>query len=248
VLRANSPPDALAALQREYERIAREPGLDAGLQQARAQWLYSTQPGVFSDPPSGFEAQRMTPFQAIGMRLLRPARDHAAIVQLRQFDEAISAAKQPWPRPLDEAARLDKTFPRTSNRGSLTSTVVGGVIRNVANSQLQFYANSVAETVARTNASIAALAIARWRADHGGAVPTSLRDLMRRYVSVPLLDPYSGGELKYIADAQGYRVYSVGSNRQDDGGVWEQRSDLLVSRRGDPLDVGIAVRESPKSP
>jgi hypothetical protein len=248
VLRAGAPPMALETLQREYERIDGEPGLDAGLQQARAQWLYFALPGVFSDAPSGFETLRMTPFQAIGMRLLRPARDHAAIVQLRQFDEAISAAKQPWPRPLDEAARLDRTFPRTSNRGSLVSTVVGGVGRNVANGQLQFYANSVAETLARTNASIGALAIARWRTDHGGAVPASLRDLGPKYVSVPLVDPYSGGELKYIADAQGYRVYSVGSNRQDDGGVWEQRSDLQVSRRGDPLDVGIAVRESPKSP
>jgi hypothetical protein len=36
-------------------------------------------------------------------------------------------------------------------------------------------------------------------------------------------------------------VYSIGANRQDDGGVWEQHSDLQLSRRGNPLDIGIAV-------
>jgi len=36
-------------------------------------------------------------------------------------------------------------------------------------------------------------------------------------------------------------VYSVGFNRLDDGGLWDQQSDLQLSRRGNPPDIGIAV-------
>jgi hypothetical protein len=39
----------------------------------------------------------------------------------------------------------------------------------------------------------------------------------------------------------GYKVYSVGIDRNDDGGTWEQHSDLQQSRRGNPPDVGVEV-------
>jgi len=61
-------------------------------------------------------------------------------------------------------------------------------------------------------------------------------------------DPYTGSELKYLREGARYNVYSVGLNRQDDGGVWEQRSDILTSRRGNPEDVGIAVGAWPAVP
>jgi hypothetical protein len=245
VLRAGARPMALETLQREYERIAGEPGVDAGLQQARAQWLFFAEPGAFSDPPSGFEAQRMTPFQAIGMRLMRPARDHAAVSELRQFDEAIAVARQPWPQKLDAARDFVRKHPPSRERGNI---VLALMRPRTASATLQFSINPAAETLARTRAAIVALAVARWRAVHGGALPGTLRDLGPGYLAGPPVDPYSGTDLKYVISGDGYKIYSVGSNRQDDGGVWEQRSDLLVSRRGDPLDVGIAVRESPKSP
>jgi hypothetical protein len=41
-------------------------------------------------------------------------------------------------------------------------------------------------------------------------------------------------------------VYSVGSNREDDVGEWEQYSDLQLSRRGNPLDIGIVARPWPR--
>jgi len=238
----------LEALQREYERLADERAIEKTLLYRRAEWLSFAAPGVFSDPPSGYSALRMTPFEAIGLRLLRPARDHATVRELREFDDVLSAASVAWPQKLDEAARLERAYPRPNSRGNVIAILVNPLSVHVASNQLQFMLPQAAESLARARASVGAIAVARWRADHGGSLPSSLRDLGRAYLAGPLVDPYSGAELKYVTGADGYKIYSVSKNRQDDGGAWEQRSDLQFSRRGDPLDVGIAVRELPKLP
>jgi hypothetical protein len=190
----------------------------------------------------------MTPFEAIGMRLSRPWRDHVTVSELREFDEAIAAAREPWPRKLDAVARFESRYPRPRSRTNALMNVLNPAGRHVAANRLQFSLPLVTETVARTSTGIAALGVARWRTDHGGKLPASLRSLVPVYLSRPLTDPYSGAELLYKSSGNSYKVYSVGSNRRDDGGSWEQRSDLQMSRRGDPLDVGIAVNPSPKLP
>jgi hypothetical protein len=248
VLQAGAPAVLLEELQHEFLRISDDSRLDVGLQHARAQWLYWAEPGVFSDPPAGVDARRMTPFEAIGARLLRPARDHVAVSEIREFDEVIDAVKLPWPQKLDAARRLDTKYPRRSNRGSVVSALARPLGPHAANSILQLHVNIVADGLARTRAGIAALGVARWRADHGGALPSSLTVLIPQYVPTMPVDPYSGGDLRYVSRGDSYKVYSLGTNRRDDGGNWEQRSDLQPARRGDPLDIGIAVISSPKLP
>jgi hypothetical protein len=190
----------------------------------------------------------MTPFEAIALRLSRPLRDHAIVKELAEFDEVLARAAAPWPQKLDEAARLERKYPRPNSRGSAVTNILNPFGTHAANSQLRFMIPVAAESLARARASIGAIAIARWRADHGGALPASLDELVPAYVSTRLIDPYSGAGLKYTSHAGGYRVYSVGRNRTDDGGKWDQSSDLQWARRGDPLDVGIAVISSPKLP
>ena len=246
VLRSRAiPPKTLEALQREYERLDDEHAIQKTLLYQRAEWLSLAAPGAFSDPPPGYTTWRMTPFEAIARRLSRPARDHATVRELREFDQVLSAAAVAWPRKLDEAERVGQEYPRPNSRGSAIASLINPLSAHVASNQLQFIMPQVAESLAKTRASIVALGIARWRADHPGALPSSLQDLPRAYLSRPLADPYTGGELRYRADDGQFKVYSVGKNRQDDGGVWDQRSDLQFSRRGDPLDVGIVVRPSP---
>lgn len=246
VLNAGASRALLEQLQREYQAIAQTLDPEAGLRLARAQWLSYAQPGVFSEPPRWVAAQRLTPFQAIGLRITRPLRDHTVVAELHEFDAAIAAAREPWPRNLDETARIEREHPRSRSRANSLMNVVNPYGRHVALSQLQLWLPIAAETIARAHASIAALGVARWRLDHGGALPASLHELGPAYLSRPLIDPYSGSELAYTSDRGAYKVYSVGSNRRDDGGRWEQRSDLQFSRRGDPLDVGIAVNQTSK--
>ena len=188
----------------------------------------------------------MTPFEAIGLRLTRPARDHAVVSALIEFDDAIAAARQPWPQKIEEAARLGEKYPRAPGRGNLITGLVNVSGKHYANNLLQFWLPRTAEAVARTNASIGAIGVERWRADHRGALPSSLHDLVPQYLQLRLIDPYSGAEVKYVASGDGFKVYTVGSNKRDDGGTWEQRSDLMLARRGDPADIGIAVKRMQK--
>jgi hypothetical protein len=242
------PPSMLEALQREYERQADEHAVEKSLRYSRARYLKYTTPGAFSDPPPEYMARRITPFEAIAIRLSRPARDHRTVSELHEFDEVLAAAAAPWPQKIDEAARLERKYPRASSRGGAVMNIVNPFVAHAANRDLQFFLPNVAESLARTRASIGAVAVARWRDDHGGALPASLHDLVPSYVAALLIDPYSGQELKYtIVKDTGYKVYSVGRNRKDDGGSWEQTSDLQWARRGDPLDIGIAVT-APKLP
>ena len=100
------------------------------------------------------------------------------------------------------------------------------------------------ETLARNRASAAAIAVALYRRDNAGQYPATLSAARAVFCLPALIDPYSGAELKYRHDGNGYKVYSIGANRKDDGGAWEQHSDLQLSRRGNPPDVGIAVAHS----
>jgi hypothetical protein len=110
---------------------------------------------------------------------------------------------------------------------------------------LASYINGIAEALARARASITAVAVARYRHHHAGNLPSSLQQLIPDYLPAPPIDPYSGAALSYRHDASGFRIYSVGVNRKDDGGTWEQHSDLQMMRRGNPPDIGIFVGSSP---
>lgn len=267
ILDSTSPPPAmLEVLQREYERQADEHAVETSLRYSRARYLRYTTPGAFSDPPPEFASRRITPFEAIVWRLSRPARDHRTLSELREFDEVLAAAAAPWPQKIDAAAGLEKKYPRVRSRSAAVMNIANPFGAHVASGHLQFVLPNFAESLARTRASIGAVAVARWRADHGGVLPASLHDLVPAYVAAPLIDPYSAQELKYVTGGperaalqhaigepdspalRGYKVYSVGRNRKDDGGSWERTSDLQWARRGDPLDIGIAVTTPPKLP
>ena len=70
--------------------------------------------------------------------------------------------------------------------------------------------------VARLN--LAGTAIELFKEDRG-RLPTSLEELVPLYLDAAPLDPYTGQPLAYHAVGGGYALYSVGSDRHDDGGA-----------------------------
>jgi hypothetical protein len=62
-----------------------------------------------------------------------------------------------------------------------------------------------------------AFALAAYRADHG-AYPAKLADLSPKYVAQVPKDRFTDGDLHYSLQGDGYLLYSVGPNGQDDGG------------------------------
>ena len=243
---------ALEKLQQEYASAADEQAVEKRLLAVRAYWLSYTLPGDFSDPPPGYLDRRISPPEAVVTALTRPARDRAITADLAAFERAIVAARQPWPAKLESAAALSRQYPISSAASSRRTGFFAALARPFGSLPgalaLEDTVAVAAETLARARASVGALAIARYRRAHSGALPGSLNELVPGYLTGPLIDPYTGGNLIYRQqDGTQYKVYSVGFNRQDDGGVWYQRSDLHYGRSGHPKDVGIAVGAWPSA-
>ena len=247
-----TPPDAslLRKIQNEYEHAVDERSVERRLRYSRAWWLHHALPGVVSDSPPGYIPARMTPLGAVALRLVRPMRDHSIVRELREFDEAIAAISEPWPAKLDAASAITGKYryTRSSRRRGFFERITRPYGSHMAATTLESDVRRTAETLARTRASAAAVAVARYRQAHDGTLPGSLEALIPEYLTAPLVDPYTGKELKYVHDGASYKVYSLGVNRTDDGGTWDLNSDLRTSRRGDPPDVGIAVGRASARP
>ena len=81
---------------------------------------------------------------------------------------------------------------------------------------------AVMSKAARCDAKIrdtqAALAIERYRLANG-KLPSQLSDLVPAFLPAVPSDPFDGKPLRYKTLAKGYVVYSVGDDREDNGGV-----------------------------
>jgi hypothetical protein len=236
-------PVLLEQIQREFTSVADERALENWMLRDRASWLSYAMPGAFSDSRPEFEGRRISPLETVATKLLRPLRDHRMVTELAEFDQAMEVAKQPWPGKIDavngfvEHHRVNRS---QSVRRDFVDVMTRPYGEHAAGGFLASYASGIAEALARARASVAAIAVARYRHDHRD-LPSSLQQLVPAYLPATLTDPYTGAELSYRHDATGYKVYSVGINRKDDGGTWEQHSDLQFARRGNPPDIGIAV-------
>jgi hypothetical protein len=72
-----------------------------------------------------------------------------------------------------------------------------------------------------------AFALVAYQREHG-KYPAKLEDLAPKYIASVPGDVFSGGALKYLPEAKGFLLYSVGSNGVDEGGRWfddEPRGD-----------------------
>jgi len=64
-----------------------------------------------------------------------------------------------------------------------------------------------------------ALAIERYRRSNSNSLPDSLSQLVPAYLPAVPADPFDGKPLRFKKRSEGYVVYSVGSDQQDDGGT-----------------------------
>jgi type II secretory pathway pseudopilin PulG len=71
---------------------------------------------------------------------------------------------------------------------------------------------------AKIRAAQAALAVERYRLAND-KLPTQLSDLVPGFLPAVPSDPFDGKPLRYKTLAKGYVVYSVGDDREDNGGA-----------------------------
>jgi hypothetical protein len=158
---------------------------------------------------------------------------------LAGFDDAQRLAAQPWPQKLATSVELDRRFGRSmgARRGLIERQTLPPGYAYVGLS------GRAAAHLAARRVVIAAIAVERFRADHGGTPPQVLDALVPQYLRAVPQDPFSGSPLRYRATATEYRLYSVDSDQQDDGGVASGLGSKAERQpaQGQPRDLGIRV-------
>jgi hypothetical protein len=94
-----------------------------------------------------------------------------------------------------------------------------------------------AQSQARLRSVRTALAVEQCRLANEGRIPERLEELIPAYLTTIPLDPFDGGTLKYRRLEPGYVIYSVGRDRQDDGG----REPSLKRRGNQTSDVTFTI-------
>jgi hypothetical protein len=94
--------------------------------------------------------------------------------------------------------------------------------------------DQVTHTHALQRMTEVALALRLYRKEHG-RYPEDLQALVPKFLPSVPSDPYDGKPLRYRKLQKGFKVWSVGGNRKDDGGVkvrdWWRRGDLVLESK-----------------
>jgi hypothetical protein len=133
------------------------------------------------------------------------------------MNEAIALADLEPPESLQRAERLDKIIEQETRRFP-PRIICGMLLPSIFDATLQN-----ARFEARRRAALVAIFVERHRLAHQGVLPEGLDKLVPEFLKAVPTDPFDGKPLRYLRRPTGYVVYSVGVNRQDDGGIEQPR-------------------------
>lgn len=188
-------------------------------------WLYTK--GSLRDI-----SPEMSKLEAAAARALWAKREDSLALYDTIFDHIVAAFDADPAKAthaLDRLAEEEKKFgnPAHKARFSTTALLIPAMSRAV---QVERSARTLRE------AAPAVLAISLYQSEHNGSLPTSLSDLVPKYIPALPIDWHSPTRepLRYrtIDAAPGYILYSVGRDQADDGGTPEARFPRLASAKG----------------
>jgi len=123
------------------------------------------------------------------------------------------AAQWPWER--DATANFDAEVERlTASPVSRSRYALISILLPALNRA----ATTIDQANTRRDATIAAIALHRWRLEHG-SFPSTLEPLVPDALPRLPLDMVDGQPLRYVLAAEGPVLYSLGADKDDDGGV-----------------------------
>jgi hypothetical protein len=160
------------------------------------------------------------------------------------YGPALARAGDPWParwQALDQVSR-QLSQPEVRRRESDGRTMLLGPFSLVVAFSAFNLRSSATELAARRIAATA-IAVERYRRAHGGALPPSLETLLPGFLARVPEDPYSGRPLVLKPAPDGYTIYSLDSDRRDDGGILYGFGAVQTKHVGpqSPRDFGIHV-------
>jgi hypothetical protein len=153
---------------------------------------------------------------------------------LEHMSAMIAAAEKPWPQALQEADLAEARLEQLA-RGSILVRM-RHMIPQLLAPALSAAFEAAARHAALSQAADASIAIEQYRRKHG-KLPEQLDQLVPEFLPEVPTDPYNGQPLKYLVRDDEYLVYSVGSNRMDEGGLITEGLDGdYVFRVGPPRE------------
>jgi len=133
-------------------------------------------------------------------------RDFAAYLEI--MDDYIKVLNTPLPQRLRESEAVDAKTATMSRRHTLTRLLA---------SALHSVVVADARELAPLRVALTAVAVERYRLRHG-VLPDTLDDLVPAFLTAVPADPIDGKPIRYKRLKNGYCVYSIGQDAQDDGG------------------------------
>lgn len=167
------------------------------------------------------------PMRSVLEWVWRPWFTHEVVGALRGWAELVEAARKPWPEKIKATGDVARRYPVDQRARPGLWPYRGDLMRNFVGLRPQGV-DSSALIVDRC--SRVALAVERFRRDHGGALPRSLQALVPDYIGTVPLDPASGKPLLYRQQPDAYVVYSVGPDEKDDAGDLSSELQQVIKR------------------
>jgi len=141
----------------------------------------------------------------------------------------------PFPECLEAASLWEPQATDRINEAKSKGCRISTLMLPTMSPQLE----KVADRVGQLRAAEVSLAIERFRRTHQNALPDSLSQLASQFLEAVPADPYDGKPLRFKKlSPKSYVVYSVGRNRQDDGGTPKPSG----GKADGPYDVAFTVR------
>jgi hypothetical protein len=168
--------------------------------------------------------------KSVDLMFLLSPRNWFAENQLLMLDfycQLILIAQKGVPYDRQKISRLIADFTqKTQERNT--------VLANMHISPVKDLFDQVTETHAFQRVTMTALALRLYRKENGRC-PENLQQLVPKYLPSVLIDPYDGKPLRYRKLQKGFKVWSVGGNCKDDGGVkvrdWQRKGDLVLESK-----------------
>jgi tetratricopeptide (TPR) repeat protein len=164
------------------------------------------------------------------------------LMGLRHYQQAIAFARKGVPYDWAQIDRWEKAWEQVTRQGktvfALGATKVTWqphAIADLFSPTLSFTFQKVAGYHAFQRLGETAIALRLYRKEHG-RYPENLSALVPRYLSSVPADPFDGKSLRYRREGTGFRLWSIGPDRKDDGGVegkpgWWVQGDIVWAWR-----------------
>lgn len=184
----------------------------------------------------GERAICLTTLDRLPLGLLPPSNKHEA---LRFFESSIDGLSSSWPDALSRQRELSTRMEALSGNRFIP-LILASVLLLLPGVEQAAIAGARAE--ARQKCANAAIAAQRFRLQRG-QLPDSLANIGQELLgslsepSAALIDPFDGQPLRYKTEPARVLIYSIGENKQDDGGDCDRDDQQR------PLDVGFSVKK-----